>query len=119
MQREKERERESEQEAGEEEETAEEKTRIHGRSGFAKTRFCRRPVVISCIGINRLAKSTFPLNSSPLRVRFLGARRVWSIMEDSRNHRWIAELDRITQTRDDRRLRNFSSNDQQLRRLPR
>ena len=59
-------------------------------------------MVISCIGINRLAKSTFPLNSSPLRVRFLGARRVWSIMEDSQNHRWIAELDRITQMRDDR-----------------
>ena len=58
-----ERERERERKGG----RAEQKTKIHGRSGFAKTRFCRRPVVISCVGINRLAKSTFPLNSSPLR----------------------------------------------------
>lgn len=77
--------------------------RIESATSLAKTRFPQRPAVISRVDINRLAKSTSSLNSIPLRVWFLAARGGPDrLRPDSRNRRAAAELDRITQPRDDR-----------------
>lgn len=51
--------------------------------------FLSTPDAISRVGINRLAKGTSPLNSIPLRVRFVargGSGRLWEIAEITMDH---------------------------------
>lgn len=72
-------------------------------TSFAKTRFLRRPAVISRVGINRLAKGTSLLIFIPLQVWFLTARGGSDRLQPDSRNRWAAaELDRITPPRDDR-----------------